>query len=698
MRNLFLTLIIILNFKNTFSQNVDSLFTVIKNLKTDSAKTALIIDNLIIPFKDAGNFEKAIEYYNSAKQFTKSDKKLQINLAIQYVNILIAQENFSLATDSVTHLMIQAIKSKNILTQAKCIRTKALIKLYSGDYEKAAGLFYDALKAWQETDVIQNIAIGYGDLGMINYYLGHYDKAVLYWEKSLEINSINSDKSKLSGDLINLALAYTELGNYYKAELALKKSIEINFAEKNYSNLADAYTNYCKLEYHKKNIAKAIDYNNMAIEYFIKIDDINRLSNGYSNSAELARSIKKYDEALGYINKAFEYENQRENKSNLRGLYLNRAAILFDIGKPKEAYEDLQKHIIIKDSLINSENQTAITELEKKYELNEKEKENQLLNEKLKVHEVESSRQQITIFLIGIILLIVAFVAFVLIRQNRQKNKINLELGEKNKIIEVKNKLVEAQHKDITDSIKYAERIQHAILPPDKLVQATLPNSFVFFKPKDILSGDFYWMEETANHIFIAVADCTGHGVPGALISIINYNLLNKAVLEKNLSDPAEILNEVNNWLTQTLHQSFNEDTVKDGMDVTLLAINKKSKEILFAGAMNSIYVISGNQLNEYNGNKFPVGAFIEDKPQNFTSQKINIKANDTIYLYTDGFADQFGGPQGKKLKYKLLKEILISISSLPVTQQKERVAEAFMSWKGEYEQVDDVCLIGIQV
>jgi len=696
MRNLFLTILFFFNFSNAFSQNVDSLINVISNSKSDSAKIAIMIDNIIDPYIGAGDYEKAIQYYNQAKLYANKSKKLQIGLGLEYVNILIAQENYSLAVDSVNKIMVQAIKIKSLVSEAKCLRTKALIKLYSGDYEKAAEMFYDALKVWQQTDVLQNIAVGYGDLGMINYYLGHYDKAAIYWEKSAEINQINNNNTKLSGDLVNLALAYTELNNYYKAELALKKAISINLEEKKYSTLADAYTNYCKLEYHKKNIPKAIEYNNLAIDYFNKIGDDIRLSNGYSNSAELARSIGKYDEALKYINKAFEYHG--ESKNNMANLYLNRAAIYYDIGKTKEAYDDLQRHIAIKDSLVNSDNQKAITELEKKYELNEKEKENQLLNEKLKVHEVESSRQQITIFLIGIILLIVAIVAFVLIRQNRQKNKINLELGEKNKIIEVKNKLVEAQHKDITDSIKYAERIQHAILPPDKLVQTTLPNSFVFFKPKDILSGDFYWMEETANHVFVAVADCTGHGVPGALISIINYNLLNKAVLEKNLSDPAEILNAVNGWLTQTLHQSFNEDTVKDGMDVTLLAINKNKKEILFAGAMNSIYVISGNELNEYNGNKFPVGAFIEDKPQNFTSQKINVKANDIIYLYTDGFADQFGGPHGKKLKYKLLKEILLDISGLAADQQKERVAKAFLSWKGDYEQVDDVCLIGIKV
>ncbi|MBL7912380.1 MAG: SpoIIE family protein phosphatase [Bacteroidia bacterium] len=698
MRNFFLTLIIIFSYSASFSQNVDSLFNTINPAQSDSEKVSIIINKIIGPLKNAGHFEKALKYYELAKPLCISNKKTQINLAIEYVNLLIAQENYALATDSINKIMIRTIKIKNVIGQANCLKTKALINLNTGEYEKAAQLYYDALKAWQETGNIKNIGIGYSDLGMINYYLHYYDKAAMYWEKTIEINEILNDKATVATNLGNVALAYIEVKNFYKAELALKKAIVLDEELNQSTALANAYTNYCKLEYHKKNLVKAIEYNNKAIEYFSKTKDFGRLSNAYANGAELARSIKKYDEALGYINKAFEYENQRENKSNLSTIYLNRAAILFDIGRSKEAYEDILKHIEIKDSLFNFETQAAIAELEKKYELSEKEKENQLLNEKLKVNEVESSRQQITIFLIGIILLIVAIVAFVLIRQNRQKNKINLELGEKNSIIEEKNKLVEAQHKDITDSIKYAERIQHAILPPDKFVKSILPNSFVYFEPKDILSGDFYWIEETATHIFIAVADCTGHGVPGALISIINYNLLNKAVLEKNLNDPADILNAVNGWLTQALHQSFNEDTVKDGMDVTLLAINKKQKEVMFAGAMNPIYVVSEKVLTEFKGNKFPVGAFIEDKPQIFSSQKIALKENDIVYLFTDGFADQFGGTDGKKLKYKYMKDILVSASNLAVAQQKDLVRKAFLDWKGDYEQVDDVCLIGVKV
>lgn len=372
MRKSLLFLIFAFYFLNGSSQNIDSLLNVINNSKTDSAKVTLLINKIIEPYRASGNIEKALEYYEKAKQYCGTEKRLQINLGVQYVHILIAQEKYELATDSINKMMVQAIKIKNIPIQANCLRTNALIKLYSGEYEKAAALYYDALMAWQETGIIENFAIGYSDLGTINYYLGHFDKAAMYWEKSISIYKIKDDKSNLASTQGNLALAYIELKNFYKAEMSLKEAVEINLKEKKYAHLASAYTNFCKLEYQKNNIPKAIEYNNMAMEYYLKTNNVGQLSNGYCNGAELARSIKKFDEALIYINKAFEYENLRENKNNLNSLYLNRAAIYYDIGKTKEAYEDLEQHIVIKDSLINSDNQKTISELEKNTSLAKK--------------------------------------------------------------------------------------------------------------------------------------------------------------------------------------------------------------------------------------------------------------------------------------------------------------------------------------
>jgi len=278
------------------------------------------------------------------------------------------------------------------------------------------------------------------------------------------------------------------------------------------------------------------------------------------------------------------------------------------------------------------------------------------------------------------------------------KRKANLLLEEKNTIINHQKEIVEEQHQEITDSIKYAHRIQGAILPPRNLWQKILPDSFILHIPKDILSGDFYWIEETKDYIYIAAADCTGHGVPGALISIVNYNLLNKAVLEQNLVHPAEILDAVNVWLTESLHQTYRESAVKDGMDISLIAIHKHSNDVLFAGANNPVYIISKGELKQIKADKFPVGAFIEDKIQKFSPKNFKAYKGDVIYLFSDGFADQFGGDTGKKYKYAPFQQKLIAVSEKGLAEQRTAMKNEFYFWKGEHEQVDDVLLIGIKI
>ena len=347
--------------------------------------------------------------------------------------------------------------------------------------------------------------------------------------------------------------------------------------------------------------------------------------------------------------------------------------------------------MILSDSLNNVQYNQNLTEIESKYQNEKQEEQNILLSERLK-----NKSFQMYFALAGILLL--AGLVFFIFRGLRQKNKANLALAEKNKIIEEKNIIVEEQHKDITDSIKYAQRIQQAILPPDKLWESILPNSFVFYQPKDILSGDFYWIEETAEHLFLAAADCTGHGVPGALMSIVNYNLLNKAVVEQGLNNAGAILSGANKWLTQSLHQTYQESAVRDGMDVSLCVIDKKTKILNFAGAFNSIYIINGNNVTELLPDKQPVGAFIEDNIKDFNNQYHQLKEGDVVYMFTDGFADQFGGPKGKKYKYKNLQQLLINNQFKPFYEQKTMASQTINAWKGSLEQVDDMLLIGFKI
>ena len=681
-----------------YSQNLNSLYDSLKIIKTDSLKVDYIISKIIDPLEANADFKKAEVELNKAKKYINNNKNIDFKIRSKYIDLLISQEKFDEASGKILLIETEAIKINNLYYQGVCLRLKAQIQLYLSNLSKSSEYFFKALEKFKEAKIASMISVSYSDIATISYYNENYKQATEYWEKSVELDEASGRKSRMANNLSNLGLAYIEDGNLIKAESSLLKALSTSIEINNEAVKASTYTNLTKLEYSKKNYKKAIEYNNLAAKYYESIKKYSILSNVYSNGAELARTGKEYKIALQYIDKAFETIEHTENKTNLHSLYLNKAAIQYDLKDYKPAYDNLKIYIDQKDSLVTVENQKDINELEKKYQLTERKKENALLNQQIKTQEIYSSRMQITIGLISLIVIILAITAFLVIKQNRAKNLINAELFEKNSIINLQKNIVEDQHRDITDSIKYAKRIQEAILPPLNLWNKILPNSFILHLPKDVLSGDFYWIEETENYTYVAAADCTGHGVPGALISIVNFNLLNKAVLEKNLVTPSEILDAVNLWLTESLHQTYGESTVRDGMDITLIAIHKHSNEVLFAGANNSIYKVSNGELKQIKGDKFPVGAFIEDKIQKFTMQRFTVEKGDNIFLFSDGFADQFGGPKGKKYKYLPFQQKLTSITSHSIFEQQSSMKKEFADWKGNHEQVDDVLVIGIKI
>jgi serine phosphatase RsbU (regulator of sigma subunit) len=287
-------------------------------------------------------------------------------------------------------------------------------------------------------------------------------------------------------------------------------------------------------------------------------------------------------------------------------------------------------------------------------------------------------------------------------KMEQMKNQFKVESAEQEKeIFRLKNVELKAAMDEITESFRYAKRIQTAILPPDHLIQKAFPESFVLFKPKDIVSGDFYWMETSGNKIFIAAVDCTGHGVPGAMVSVVGHNCLNRTVREFRLSKPSEILNKLTELVEETfMHKEFlqgnSEDEIKDGMDISICCIDIENKTMEWAGANNPLWFVRDNEIKEIVADKQPVGKFDYRKP--FTNHSITLQKGDIIYLFTDGYADQFGGPFGKKFKYKQLKDLLLSLSGEKMPAQKESLENAFNKWKGHLEQIDDVCIIGVRI
>jgi serine phosphatase RsbU (regulator of sigma subunit) len=271
------------------------------------------------------------------------------------------------------------------------------------------------------------------------------------------------------------------------------------------------------------------------------------------------------------------------------------------------------------------------------------------------------------------------------------RKEVKLRLVAEEKLKETLNE-VEEKQKEITDSINYAKRIQEAILPSFDFIKTHLPNSFIYYQPKDIVAGDFYWAEKVGNDFFIAAADCTGHGVPGALVSVVCCNALNRTVNEFKLTDPGKILDKTRELVLESF--SKNGGDINDGMDISLISINGNT--IKWAGANNPLWYYQNNELKEIKANKQPIGK--TDHAEPFTTHTIELQRGDSLYLFTDGFADQFGGPKGKKFKYKQLEDLLISSNGLSISEQHLALKNTLSDWKGKLEQVDDICVIGIRV
>lgn len=305
-------------------------------------------------------------------------------------------------------------------------------------------------------------------------------------------------------------------------------------------------------------------------------------------------------------------------------------------------------------------------------------------------------------YLLIFIVISAALFLYIKLRERKlrhEKKILEDKVNERTAEVVQKNIELDEKNKDITASIRYAKRIQDAILPPDDFVKKHLPNTFVLFKPKDIVSGDFYWMADKEDKVVFAAVDCTGHGVPGAFMSIVGHNLLDRIIIEQNILQPGLILDELNKGISDTLRQSDLEDnTVRDGMDIALCTFNRTTAMLEYAGAYNAMWLIREGKLIEFKANKFPIGTMRFDDNKKFTNHEIQLLKGDTVYIFSDGFSDQFGGPLGKKFKSNNFKQLLLDSIHLSMEEQGEVLDLAIQSWRGSHEQVDDILVIGTRL
>ena len=375
--------------------------------------------------------------------------------------------------------------------------------------------------------------------------------------------------------------------------------------------------------------------------------------------------------------------------------YLNFSILNEKDNKYKSAYFDLKQYIKYYDSLNKEENIKELLNASLQYEYEKKEAIIQIKQEKKNLLQAAEKKKQriILVSVISGLLMVSSFLAFVFNRLKLTQKQKKIIQNQKNEV-ESAHQYLEEKNREILDSITYAKRIQSAILPQPKLVKEYFKDSFILYKPKDIVAGDFYWFEVIENIIFFAAADCTGHGVPGAMVSVVCHNALNRSVKEYNLKKPGEILDKTREIVVAEFEKS--DEDVKDGMDISLCAIEIDSYCLFWAGAHNPLWILRNNEILEYKADKQPIGKFAFAK--SFTTHEFKLLENDEIYIFTDGFQDQFGGEFGKKYKIAQLRELLLSLNQTSMEEKKIKINEVFESWKAELEQVDDVCIIGVRL
>ncbi len=404
------------------------------------------------------------------------------------------------------------------------------------------------------------------------------------------------------------------------------------------------------------------------------------------------------DSSLYYLNAGLKVAKEISAKDLMKDGYSNLSEIYEKKNNFKEALAHERLHSDIKDTLLNEENTRHMNEMQTKYETAEKDK--QLIQQDAEITKQQAEAKQKAAernaFIIGFGLMLI--LAFFIFRSYRQKQKANIIITQQKNEVENQKNIIEEKNKDITDSINYARRIQRAMISPESFFKKNLKDFFALYKPKDIVSGDFYWgSKTTSGTILVAAADCTGHGVPGAFMSMIGVSKLNEIIVERNIAAPAEILNQLRHEVIKALNPEDAEEEARDGMDISLCAFDLDKMKLEYAGANNSIYLVRKGELTEIKADKMPVGKY-SGEIKLFTNYEIILQKNDIIYFFTDGYADQFGGEKGKKFKYKQLEELLISTHNKPMEEQKQILDSTMEKWKGNLEQIDDILILGVKI
>ncbi|TXB65356.1 tetratricopeptide repeat protein [Vicingus serpentipes] len=628
----------------SLAENLDSLNQLLQISESDSIKIELLNTLSAVSKNDA---DSRLNYASRALELSKNNGT-QIQIVNSYLSLSNVYQDIGDFNNSLDVLfkalsISDSIKDHELLGKTNNNLGNAYRGM--GDVKKSEDFYNESIESYELSGSTQELGRTYNNLGLVYIKQEKLEDAIYAYEKSISVAKKFNDQKALANVLSNLGVAYYFKGEIDKTISYFEESLEIEKLIDNKLGVAISLSNIGELYLEKNNVNLALENLMRSIRYAKEVNAQDLLQHTYLIASQIYEKKKDYKLALDYY----------------------------------------QYHSNLKDSLVGLEKSKYALELETRYESSEKEKKILEL-EKLKANqELELTEKKLTqnVLIASVLIFILLLVIF--INRYNAKKKANETLSIYTSEIEEKNA-------EITDSIIYAKRIQAAILPPDKLIKKHLRESFVIYIPKDIVAGDFYWLEQKDDCVLFAVADCTGHGVPGAMVSVICNNALNRSVREYGLTDPGLILDKSREIVIQEFEKS--DEDVSDGMDIALCSI--VDNKLSYAGANNPLWVIRGNQIIEFKATKQPIGKY--ENSQNYLTNTIDIIENDIIYLFSDGFVDQFGGDKGKKFKTSQFKQMLLSIKHETMINQQKLILDTFNNWKGSLDQIDDVCILVVKI
>lgn len=632
-------------------------------------------------------------------------------------------------------ILNQSIIDKNFYLAGKAIELYSVYYQQNANFNEALKYMFQALNWYETFDNSRGQCIAYRRIAYLYNCLDIPEKGLYYSKLALTHAQNLKDSIILAKAYINIGYSYYFSGICDTATTYYNAALQIFERHNNIVGIADVYNRFGVLYAQCSNR----DYN-IAINFYQKSLKIRKELRLIKESMIVTNNIgliymqlQKFNEAQDFFNEALEMAIKLNEKEYMKRCYYNLAKIYENKGDYKKAYQYLTNQRYLDEMVYNESIARKSLDLHQNYDNLKKQAEIDKLNNEKLLYEKEkriSNLQKLAFafaFLLLLVLSIIIFMSYrtklrlnnILIEQTEELKRKNHEIKtqydyleaysieisqQKEEIlaqseeIEVHRHDVEQKSQHITNSIRYARRIQEAILPTESQIYQMFEKSFIIFLPKDIVSGDFIWFTRYQNQVIFSVADCTGHGVPGAFMSLLAYNLLNQAVQVLHLTKPSDILNYLNEQLNILLHKKEEKLSIKDGIDLLVFNYDEQTLSLQYAGALNSFYCLSNGYITNYKSDIHHLGDLFDSDFTGFHNFELQLKRKDKLYIFTDGLVDQLGGDNNRKFLPKTLRDLLLSIHELPMNEQRNAIINAHIDWKCKNDQTDDILMLGIEV